>query len=178
MRYLCVFCGSRPGARASYRQAAERLGSLLGQRGLGLVYGGGHVGLMGAVADAALAAGAPVIGVIPGTLVERELAHTGLTSLEVVDSMHARKARMAELSEAFLALPGGWGTCEELFEVLTWNQLGLHSKPCGVLEVGGFFAPLLRFLEHAREEGFVTPGQHARLHCGDDAAQLLTQLGM
>lgn len=178
MRYLCVFCGSRSGARASYQQAAERLGSLLGERGLGLVYGGGHVGLMGSLADAALAAGAPVIGVIPGNLVERELAHAGLTELEVVDSMHARKARMAALSEAFLALPGGWGTCEELFEVLTWNQLGLHSKAVGLLEVDGFFTPLLRFLEHAREQGFVSAAQHERLHVGSDPRELLERLGL
>jgi len=155
MPRICVFTGSSEGRRPSYRAAAGDLGRILVQRGFELVYGGARVGLMGAVADAVLAAGGRVIGVIPEALVAREVAHTGLTELRVVSSMHERKATMADLSDGFIALPGGWGTLEELFEVLTWGQLGLHGKPCGLLNVDGYFDPLLAFLRHAVDEQFV-----------------------
>jgi len=144
LRRLCVFTGSSAGVRPEYREAARDLGRLLAQRGIGLVYGGARVGLMGAVADAALEAGGVVIGVIPQGLVAKEIAHTGLTELRVVASMHERKAMMADLADGFVALPGGWGTLEEFFEVLTWAQLGLHAKPCGLLNVGGYFDGLLK----------------------------------
>jgi uncharacterized protein (TIGR00730 family) len=155
MRRVCVFAGSNAGRNDTYTQEAAVLGRLLASRGIGVVFGGGKVGLMGTLADAALAAGGEVIGVIPSALVSKEVAHDGLTELRVVTSMHERKAMMAELSDAFIALPGGWGTLEELFEVITWAQLGLHGKPCGLLNAGGYFDPLLTFLTHAVEEGFV-----------------------
>ena len=142
LRSICVFCGASPGAQPVYRQAAENLGRHLAEQGLRLIYGGGAVGLMGVVADAALAAGGEVIGIIPQSLERAEIGHPGLTRLEVVDGMHARKARMAELSDAFIALPGGLGTLEELFEVWTWGQLGYHCKPLGLLDVGGFYSKL------------------------------------
>lgn len=157
MRRLCVFTGSKAGVRPSYRSAAVSLGEALVSRGLGLVYGGARVGLMGAIADAVLARGGEVVGVIPERLVAREVAHTGLSDLRVVSSMHERKALMADLSDGFVAMPGGWGTLEELFEVLTWSQLGLHRKPCGLLNIDGYFDPLLAFLRHAAEEGFGPP---------------------
>ena len=135
MRRVCVFCGSSIGNQPAYREAAEAMGALLAERGIGLVYGGGNVGLMGVIADAVLASGGDVIGVIPQSLADREIAHTGITDLRVVDSMHTRKAMMAELSDAFIAMPGGVGTFEEFFEVVTWTQLGLHRKPCGLLNV-------------------------------------------
>jgi uncharacterized protein (TIGR00730 family) len=153
---LCVFSGSSPGGHPDYVQAAEGLGRTLAGHGIGLVYGGAHVGLMGVVADAALDAGADVIGVIPQALVDREIAHTGLTELRVVGSMHERKALMADLSDGFIALPGGVGTLEELFEVYTWTQLGLHSKPLGLLDVRGYYGHLATFLDHAVAERFVT----------------------
>ena len=152
---ICVFTGSSAGRRASYESAAVALGQSLVRRGFELVYGGARVGLMGAVADSVLASGGHVTGVIPQALVDREVAHTGLSDLRVVSSMHERKALMADLSDGFVALPGGWGTLEELFEVLTWAQLGLHRKPCGLLNVDGYFDPLLTFLQHAVTEGFV-----------------------
>ena len=155
MKRLCVFCGSSSGRPSLYGEAARELGRALAARGLGLVYGAGHVGLMGVIADAALAAGAPVIGVIPRAMVEKELAHAGLTGLHIVDTMHQRKALMAELSDAFAALPGALGTADELFEILTWAQLGLHSKPIGILNVGGYFDPLLMWLDQAVKEGFL-----------------------
>src|ERR1051325_8659898 len=155
MQRLCVFTGSSSGARAAYAEAARELGTLLARRGIGLVYGGARVGLMGAVADAVLAAGGEAIGVIPQALVAKEVAHTGLTALHVVESMHARKAMMSDLSDGFIALPGGWGTLEELFEVLTWAQLGLHRKPTGLLNVDGYFDGLLAFLTHTVAEAFV-----------------------
>ena len=163
VRSLCVFCGSSPGANPVYRAAAEQLGALLAEQGVRLVYGGGHVGLMGTVADAALAAGGSVIGVIPQHMVDREVAHRGLTELRVVRSMHERKAVMAELSDGFVALPGGLGTLEELFEVWTWGQLGLHHKPYALLDVAGFFQPLLAFLDHQVAERFVRPEHRAML---------------
>ena len=152
---ICVFCGSSPGARASYIDAACELGRLLAVRGVTLIYGGASVGLMGALADAALAAGGSVVGVMPKALVDREVSHSNLTQLHVVGSMHERKARMADLAEAFIALPGGFGTIEELFEILTWAQLGLHQKPIGLLNVEGYFDPLLSFVDRAVEERFL-----------------------
>jgi len=162
VKNICVFCGSSFGRKPAYARAARQFGAALAARGIGLVYGGGSIGLMGAVADAALEAGAPVVGVIPRALARREIAHHGLTRLEVVPSMHARKARMARLSDAFVAMPGGIGTLEELFEVLTWGYLGIHAKPTGLLDVGGYWKPLVRLLDHAVEEGFLRP-EHRRL---------------
>ncbi len=162
VKYICVFCGSTSGRRPAYARAARAFGAALAERDMGLVYGGGSIGLMGVVADAALAGGAEVLGVIPKALARREIAHHGLTRLEVVPSMHVRKARMAELSDAFVALPGGIGTLEELFEVLTWGYLGIHAKPVGLLDVGGYWRPLIRLLDHAVEEGFLRPA-HRKL---------------
>jgi hypothetical protein len=162
VKNICVFCGSSFGRKPAYARAARQLGAALASREIGLVYGGGSIGLMGAVADAALEAGAPVVGVIPRALARREIAHHGLTRLEVVPSMHARKARMARLSDAFVAMPGGIGTLEELFEVLTWGYLGIHAKPTGLLDVGGYWKPLVRLLDHAVEEGFLRP-EHRKL---------------
>jgi uncharacterized protein (TIGR00730 family) len=170
---LCVFCGSNGGGRPDYLEAARALGRVLAQRGIGLVYGGARVGLMGALADAALASGGHVLGVMPESLVAKEVAHTGLTELRVVKSMHERKAMMADLSDGFVALPGGWGTLEELFEVLTWAQLGLHRKPCGLLNVAGYFDPLLAFLDHTIDEGFVRREQRAMVTVATTPAQLL-----
>ena len=152
---ICVFCGSSTGFRPAYRRVAEQFGALLASEGIGVVYGGASIGLMGAVADAALAQGGEVIGVIPRSIAEHEIAHAGLTALHVVGSMHERKALMAELSNAFVALPGGIGTLEELFEVWTWAQLGLHMKPCGLLNVMGFYDGLSQFLARVVEEGFL-----------------------
>jgi uncharacterized protein (TIGR00730 family) len=155
MKRVLVFCGSSPGARPEYVAGAQALGRLLAERELELVYGGARVGLMGAIADSALAAGTNVIGVIPNGLVEAEVAHAGLTELHVVDTMHERKALMAELSDAVIAMPGGLGTLDELFELLTWKQLGLHRKPIGLLDLTGYWQPLLRFVDHAVEERFI-----------------------
>ncbi len=155
MKYICVFCGSSMGLRPAYKVAAQAMGETLARRDLGLVYGGGNVGLMGIVADAALAAGGQVIGVIPEFLVAKEVAHTGLTKLHVVGSMHERKALMAELSDAFVALPGGYGTLEEFCEVLSWAALGLHQKPQGLLNVEGYYNPLLRLFDQAMTEQFL-----------------------
>ena len=163
MKRVCVFAGSSVGARPSYRQAAEELGKTLAGRGMGVVFGGGRVGLMGALADAALAAGGQVIGVIPAALEAKELGHTGLTELRVVKSMHERKATQADLADGFIALPGGWGTLDELFEILTWGQLGLHAKPCGLLNVDGYFDRLLSFMHHLVNERFVRPENGAML---------------
>ena len=175
-RSIAVFCGANVGARPAYREAAERLGAELARSGRRLVYGGGDVGLMGAIADAALAAGGEVVGVIPQHLVDREVAHRGVTELRVVGSMHERKALMAELADAFVAMPGGLGTLEELFEVWTWGQLGLHRKPYGLLDVAGFFGPLLRFLDDAVTEGFVRAEHRALLVAETDPARLLARL--
>ena len=155
MERVCVFCGASSGKRAAYAEAARRFGAAVAARGLGVVYGGGKVGLMGALAEGALGAGGEVYGVIPQELVDRELAHEGLTELHVVGSLHERKALMAELADGFIALPGGWGTWEEFFEVLTWGQLGLHEKPCGLLNVQGYFTPMLAAVDHSIAEGFV-----------------------
>jgi uncharacterized protein (TIGR00730 family) len=161
LRSLCVFCGSRPGEDPAYEAAARALGETLAEAGIELVYGGGHVGLMGVVANAALAAGGEVVGVMPRALVEREISHTGLTQLHVVSSMHERKAMMSDLSEGFIALPGGTGTLEEFFEVLTWAQLGEHEKPCGLLDVAGYYAPLLDLFDHMVERGFLSTKHRA-----------------
>jgi len=163
MHRICVFCGSKHGLRPAYAEAARRMGQALARRRLELVYGGGHIGLMGVVAAAAMAAGGHVIGVLPQALVDKELAHRGLPDLQVVASMHERKARMAELSDAFVALPGGFGTLEELCEMLTWSQLGFHQKPCGLLNVDGFFDPLLALFDHAEREKFISRKNRARV---------------
>jgi hypothetical protein len=155
IKRICVFAGSNAGVRTEYRAAARELGRVLAERGIEVVYGGARVGLMGVLADAALAAGGSVTGVMPSVLVAKEVAHNGLTDLRVVSSMHERKALMSDLSDGFIALPGGWGTWEEFFEVLTWSQLGLHQKPCGLLNVDGYFDRLLSFIEHSMDEGFV-----------------------
>jgi uncharacterized protein (TIGR00730 family) len=176
VKRVCVFSGSSPGADVAYRAAAVDLGHALARRRIGVVYGGASVGLMGAVADAAMEGGGHVTGVIPQSLVEREVAHDGLSDLRVVDSMHERKALMAELADAFVALPGGVGTLEELFEVYTWNQLGLHAKPLGLFNVRGYFDGLARFLDHAVAERFVTPKHRAMLLVEEDLGTLLDGL--
>jgi uncharacterized protein (TIGR00730 family) len=173
MKAVCVFCGSALGTRASYVQAAEELAAELAQRGMRLVYGGGNIGLMGILADAAIAGGVHVTGVIPRGLAEKELAHHGIQSLEIVDSMHARKAMMAELSDGFLAMPGGIGTFEEWFEVLTWTQLGIHRKPCGLLAVDGYFDHLLAMLDHSVAEGFLKQKHRAKVLVAPTASALL-----
>jgi hypothetical protein len=173
---VCVFAGSSAGARHEYRLAAVELGRVLAARGIGLVYGGARVGLMGAVADAVLDNGGRAIGVIPRALVDKEVAHTGLTDLHVVTSMHERKALMADSADGFVALPGGWGTLEEFFETLTWAQLGIHGKPCGLLNVHGYYDGLLSFLEHSIEQGFVRPEYRAMISVSDSPATLLDLL--
>jgi hypothetical protein len=176
MRRICVFCGASPGRGPAYVELATSVGAGLADRGIGVVYGGGRVGLMGAVADAALAAGGEVIGVIPRRLVDRELAHPGLTQLHVVGSLHERKAKMAELAHGFVALPGGMGTLEEFAEILTWAQLGLHARPCGLLDVAGYYRPLISFFDQAAAEGFVRPEHRELVLVGDDPDALLDQM--
>jgi uncharacterized protein (TIGR00730 family) len=176
IKRVLVFCGSSPGARPEYAESADALGRLLAGRGLGLVYGGASVGLMGAVADGALAAGGEVIGVIPRGLVEREIGHPGLTELREVSTMHERKALMAELSDAVIALPGGTGTLDELFELFTWSQLGLHRMPIGLLDVAGYWQPLLAMLDHMVAERLLRAEHRATLLVSTDAAALLDQL--
>ena len=175
MRRICVFCGSNSGSKPEYRHAAEDVGRSLAQRGIELVYGGGNVGLMGVVADAALAAGGRVIGVIPQALASKEVAHWGLTDLRIVESMHERKALMAELSDAFIALPGGIGTMEEFFEVWTWSQLGYHAKPCGLINSGGYFDGLISFLDHMTAEHFLREQHRSMLFVAQMANELLVQ---
>ncbi len=165
---LCVYCGSSSGVRAEYTDAAKAFGMRLAQDGITLVYGGGKVGLMGTVADAVLAAGGRVIGVIPRQLVEKEVAHTGLSQLQVVETMHERKTRMYELADAFVALPGGFGTMDEMFEMLTWAQLGLHAYPCAYLDVLGFYKGLSASMDHMVAEGFVKREQRDQVWFGDD----------
>lgn len=177
MKRICVYCGASSGERPTYRDAAVDFGRLLADRDMGLVYGGGDVGLMGALADATLAADGDAHGVIPRTLVEREQAHRGLTELDVVDSMHERKARMAELADGFVALPGGYGTLEELLEMLTWAQLGFHRKPCGLLDVAGYYSGLAAFFDHQVEEGFVDRDHREMVIVADDGAELLDAFG-
>ncbi len=174
---VCVYCGSRPGADPAFGQAAHAFGVALAQRGWQLVYGGGHAGLMGRVADAALAAGGRVVGVIPQGLMRRELGHRGLNELHVVDSMHERKQLMAERSDAFVALPGGIGTFEELFEVWTWRQLGIHDKPLGLLNVAGYYDGLLAFLAQTVRQRFLAERQHAMLTVDTSPDALLDALG-
>lgn len=176
MKRVLVFCGSSPGRRPEYGAGAAGLGRLLAERGLGVVYGGASVGLMAAVADAALDAGGEVIGVIPKRLTELEISHAGLSELHVVDTMHQRKALMAELSDAVIALPGGTGTLDELFELFTWSQLGLHRKPMGLLDIADYWQPLLAFLEHAVNERFLRAEHLAMLLVERDAAVLLERL--
>jgi uncharacterized protein (TIGR00730 family) len=173
MKRICIFAGSNSGSRTEYRAAAQELGQAIVRRDLGLVYGGARVGLMGAVADAVLAGGGHVTGVIPEALVTKEVAHDGLSDLRIVPSMHARKAAMADLADAFIALPGGWGTLEEFFEVLTWAQLGLHAKPCGLLNVQGFFDRLLSFLDHSIDERFVRRENRSMLIASSSPGDLL-----
>ncbi|MEN9788977.1 MAG: hypothetical protein RLZZ36_1901 [Pseudomonadota bacterium] len=176
MKRLCVFCGANSGHDPRYGEAAAALGRGIAQAGLGLVYGGASIGLMGAVADAALAEGGEVIGVIPQTLVAREVAHHGLSDLRVVTSMHERKALMADLSDGFIALPGGVGTLEELFEVWTWSHLGLHRKPCGLLDVAGFYSGLGRFIDHVQQEGFLRDGVRNMLLMAEDPTQMIAAM--
>jgi uncharacterized protein (TIGR00730 family) len=176
MGRIAVFCGANGGRRPEYAAAARALASALVERNLGLVYGGGNVGLMGILADAALALGGEVIGVIPRMLLDKELGHQGLTALHVVESMHARKAMMADNADAFIAMPGGFGTLEEFAEVLTWSQLGLHTKPCGLLNVCGFYDGLLHVFDHAVEEQLLRPDHRALVLANDDPDRLLDQI--
>ena len=176
MKRVCVFCGSNTGIRAEYRIAAQGLATELVRRGLGLVYGGGNVGLMGLLADSMLQAGGEVIGVIPQSLVAKEVAHHGVTELRIVDTMHQRKALMNELSDAFIALPGGFGTLDEFFEILTWSQLGIHGKPSGLLNVSGYYDSLLAMLDHAVTERFLRPAHRALVLADTDADSLLQRL--
>ena len=176
MKSICIYCGAHAGARPAYAEGARALGATMARHGMRLVYGGGCVGLMGAVADAILAEGGAVVGVIPQHLVDRELAHHGVTELRVVDSMHERKALMAELADAFIALPGGIGTLEELCEIMTWAHLGLHQKPCGILNIEGYFDGLCRFLDHAVEEQFMVPVLRSYLVIERDPDVLLRRL--
>jgi len=176
MRRVCVFCGSSVGNKAIYREAAEALGNLLAARGIGLVYGGGNVGLMGVIAETVLTAGGEVIGVIPQALADREIAHIGVSDLRIVDSMHSRKAMMADLSDAFIAMPGGVGTFEEFFEAVTWTQLGVHRKPCGLLNAGEFYTPLAAFIDQAVTEGFIKPIHRSMIVVDDHPERLLDSL--
>ena len=176
LRRVAVFCGSNHGSDPAYAVAATAVGELLADRGIGLVYGGGDVGLMGVVADAVLAGGGHVNGVIPKHLWDKEVGHTGLSELLVVDSMHERKLAMADRSDAFVALPGGVGTFEELFEAITWTQLGIHEKPVGLLDVAGFYAPLLAFLDSTVDRGFLRPGHRDMILSSTDPSELLDGL--
>jgi uncharacterized protein (TIGR00730 family) len=176
MKRIAVYCGSNKGHRPEYAAAAHALGTLLAREKIDLVYGGGMVGLMGVVADAVLQHGGHVIGVIPEKLVIKEVVHETLPDLRVVKTMHERKALMAELADGFIALPGGYGTFEEFFEVLAWSQLGWHPKPFGLLNVAGFYSPLLKFLDHTREEGFIRPHHRELVLVADGAEKLLQQL--
>lgn len=173
---ICVFCGSSTGTNPVYRMAAEALAVELTRRRIGIVFGGGHIGLMGVVADTALARGGHVIGVIPRALADREVAHSGLSDLRVVDSMHERKALMAELSDGFIALPGGFGTFEEFCEVVTWTQLGVHGKPCALLNVAGFYDPLLAQFDRAVADGFLARSSRDIVTADESPARLLDRL--
>ncbi|MET0265276.1 MAG: TIGR00730 family Rossman fold protein [Duganella sp.] len=176
MKTICVYCGANPGINEVYAEAARALGRSMVEQNLALVYGGGNVGLMGVIADEVLRLGGEVTGVIPTALVEREVGHTGLTRQFIVKDMHERKAMMATLSDGFIAMPGGMGTLEELFEMLTWSQLGIHAKPIGLLNVDGFYDGLIRFIDHAREQGFIRPAHAALMMSADDPAALLKLL--
>lgn len=173
MKSLCVYCGSNSGAKPAYAEAAVALGTRMARDGVRLVYGGGNIGLMGTVADAVLAAGGEVTGVIPRQLVDMEVAHLGLTELEVVGSMHERKSRMFDLADAFVALPGGFGTLEEIVEMLTWRQLGIGTKPCAILDVGGYWAPLVAMMDRMVEDRFLHPAQRDDLWTGRDIDAML-----
>ncbi|QBD78575.1 TIGR00730 family Rossman fold protein [Ktedonosporobacter rubrisoli] len=173
MKHICVFSGSNPGLRQEYQLAAQALGQELVARDLGLIYGGASVGLMGIIADTVLAAGGEVIGVLPRGLFKREIGHSHLTELYQVESMHERKAKMADLANGFIALPGGFGTFDELFEITTWAQIGLHSKPIGLLNIAGYFDPLLALVDHAVAEGFIPEGHKELLLCKDTSGELL-----
>jgi len=175
-RRICVFCGSRSGVRPSYLEHARVLGDTIARRSMGLVYGGASVGLMGAIADAALAANGEVIGVIPHTLVEREVGHRSLTQQHVVHTMHERKAKMSALADAFIAMPGGFGTFEELFEMTTWSMLGIHRKPIGLLDTDGYYQPLLAFIDHSTREGFIDPMHRELLVVRSNPAELIDAL--
>jgi uncharacterized protein (TIGR00730 family) len=176
MKRVCVYCGSSIGTNPVYREAAVEMGRLLAARGIGLVYGGGNVGLMGVIAETVMAAGGEVIGVIPQSLADREIAFIGVTDLRVVDSMHTRKAMMADLSDAFIAMPGGFGTFEEIFEAVTWTQLGVHRKPCGLLNAGGFYSALAVFIDQAVTDGFIKPVHRAAIVVDDNPERLLDSL--
>ena len=176
MKRVCVFAGSNKGIRPEYATAARELGRVLLEQGLGLVYGGGNVGLMGVLADTVMSGGGHAIGVMPEALVAKEVAHRGLSELRVVKSMHERKAMMAELSDGFVALPGGFGTLEEFFEVLTWAQLGMHRKPCALLNVQGYFDGMLTFIDHSAAERFARPEHCSMILVGDSAADLLGRM--
>jgi uncharacterized protein (TIGR00730 family) len=176
MKHICVFCGSYSGSQPIYLETTQAIGQGIAQGGYTLVYGGGKVGLMGAVADSALAAGGAVVGVMPKALVDKELAHTGLTELHVVDTMHTRKAMMAERADAFIALPGGFGTLDELFEIITWLQLGFHRKPIALLNVEGYFDPIIELIEHMAEEGFIKPEHRRVVMVSNSPADLLQRL--
>ncbi len=176
MRAICVYCGSSPGRLPAFQAAARQLGAAIARRGCRLVYGGARVGLMGLLADAALAEGGEVVGVIPERLARKEIAHAGLTALHRVDSMHSRKALMADLADAFVALPGGLGTLEEMAETLVWGQIGIHAKPCGLLNIAGFYDPFLRFLEQMVEARFLRPAQFEQLLVSTDPEALLDAL--
>ena len=178
MKRICVYCGSNAGKRAGYVRAADELGAALVERGLGLVYGGGSIGMMGRIADAVMARGGEVIGVIPKFLHQKEVVHSGLSRLEVVDDMHTRKALMMELSDGFVAMPGGLGTLEELFEVFAWAKLGLHNKPCAVLNVDGYYDELSALLARVVAEGFAKPKHISSLIVEDTPAQLLQQMAI
>ena len=176
LKSVCVYCGALPGADPEYRKVATDLGARLAEKGIRLVYGGGNVGLMGAVADAVIDNGGEAIGVIPRNLLERELAHRRLSDLRVVESMHERKALMVELSDGFIALPGGFGTFEEIFETVTWLQLGVHGKPCALLNVGGFYSELISFLNFASAQGFITAEDRRFLMDAEDIDSLMAML--
>jgi uncharacterized protein (TIGR00730 family) len=176
MKRICIFCGSSHGMAPAYDRAAHEIGVALAERGLGLVYGGGNVGLMGVIADAVLGRGGKAVGVIPQALVDKELAHQGLTELHIVHSMHERKALMAELADAFIALPGGYGTLEEFCEIITWTQLGLHKKPCGLLNVEGFYDPFLAQVDHAVKAGFIRKENRSLILVGTEPRPLIDRL--
>ncbi|HKV55069.1 MAG TPA: TIGR00730 family Rossman fold protein [Candidatus Binataceae bacterium] len=176
MRRICVFCGSNHGARGEYREAAIKLAEALAANRIGLVYGGASVGLMGVIANTALRCGGEVVGVIPRRLVDRELAHRGLSALHQVDSMHERKAMMADLSDGFVTLPGGFGTLEEFTEVMSWRYLGIHQKPCGLLNIGGYYNGLLRFLDYAVDQGFIKAEHRGNILVEEEPARMVERI--
>jgi hypothetical protein len=176
MKRVCIFCGSNPGVRPAYAEAAGELARLLVKLGTGIVYGGGNVGLMGILADAAMVAGGEVIGVIPLALFSKEVGHTGITDLRVVASMHERKALMAELADGFIAMPGGWGTFDEFCEILTWAQLGLHNKPCGILNTENYYDTLLAMFDHSVAEGFLKPEYRSLMIAAKEPEELVSKM--